>query len=142
VQIMDPARGRRWLRRETFLRDVHVHRLPIAAEAFREWAGSEGFTRPLAQRLRVLGAPDGASLIARALDDPDWPAIAALDGATRTVAALVASGAVARGAEAVRLVGSLTSAAARDPASVPPIYATAAAAPAADDGTAQVTIRG
>ena len=93
---MDPARGRRWVRRETFLRDVHVHRLAIPAEAFREWAGSDGFTRPLAQRLRELGAPDGEALIARALEDPGWPAIAALDGATRTVAALVASGAVAR----------------------------------------------
>ena len=104
VQIMDPARGRRWVRRETFLRDVHVHRLPISAEAFREWAGSDGFTRPLARRLRALGAPDGEALIARALEDPGWPAIAALDGATRTVAALVASGAVARGSEAGRLV--------------------------------------
>ena len=142
VQIMDPARGRRWVRRETFLRDVHVHRLPISAEAFREWAGSDGFTRPLGRRLRALGAPNGEALIARALEDPGWSAIAALDGATRTVAALVASGAVARGAEASRLVASLTSAAARDSAAVPPIYATAAPAPAAEDGTPQVTIRG
>ena len=101
VQVMDPARGRRWVRRETFLRDVYVHRLAISAEAFREWAGSDGFTRPLARRLRELGAPDGEALIARALEDPGWPAIAALDGATRTVAALVASGAVAGGSARV-----------------------------------------
>src|SRR6185369_11744045 len=78
VQIMDPARGRRWLRREAFLRDVHVHRLAIPAEAFREWAGSDGFTRPLAQRLRDLGATDGEALIAGALEDPGWRALAAL----------------------------------------------------------------
>jgi ABC-type bacteriocin/lantibiotic exporter with double-glycine peptidase domain len=142
VQIMDPARGRRWVRRETFLRDVHVHRLAISAEAFREWAGSDGFTQPLARQLRELGAPDGEALIARALENPSWPAIAALDGATRTVAALVASGAVARGADAGRLVASLSSAGAGDPTSVPPIYATAAPAAAAADGTAHVTIRG
>jgi len=142
VQIMDPARGRRWVRRETFLRDVHLHRLPISAEAFREWAGGDGFTRPLARRLGALGASDGQALIARALEDPGWSAIAALDGATRTVGALVASGAVARGSEAGRLVASLTSVSPSNRASVPPIYATATLAPAAEDGTAQVTIRG
>jgi ATP-binding cassette subfamily B protein len=145
VQIMDPARGRRWVRHEAFLRDVHVHRLAIPAEAFRDWAGSDGFTRPLARRLRELGAPDGEALIAGALEDPGWQAIAALDGATRTVAALVGSGAVGRGprqSEAGRLVASLVSASAQEPAVVPPIYATAAAAPAAEDGTAQVTVRG
>ncbi|HTB58292.1 MAG TPA: cysteine peptidase family C39 domain-containing protein [Polyangia bacterium] len=137
VQIMDPARGRRWVRGETFLRDVYVHRMPVPAEAFREFAGSDAFTGPLARRLRALGVADGESLIARALEDPGWSAIAALDGAARTVAALMASGAVAGGAEVGRLVASLASAAA-----VPPIYATATAAPAAEDGTAQVTIRG
>ena len=137
VQIMDPARGRRWVRREAFLRDVYVHRMSVPADAFREFAASDGFTRPLAHRLRALGAPDGEALIARALEDPGWSAVAALDGAVRTVAALVASGAIARGAEAGRLVASLASA----PAG-PTIYSTASAAPAAEDGTAQVSIRG
>jgi ABC-type bacteriocin/lantibiotic exporter with double-glycine peptidase domain len=144
VQIMDPARGRRWVRRETFLRDVYLHRMSVPADAFREFAVSDAFTRPLAHQLRALGAPDGAALIGRALEDPGWSAVAALDGAARTVAALVASGAVTRGAEAGRLVASLASAPAGENgvASVPPLYATAVAAPAAEDGTAQVTIRG
>ena len=137
VQIMDPARGRRWVRGEAFLRDVYLHRMSVPADAFREFAGSDAFTRPLAHRLRALGALDGEALIARALEDPGWAAVAALDGAARTVAALVASGASARGPEASRLVASLASAPA-----VPPIYATATAAPAAEDGTAQVAIRG
>jgi ATP-binding cassette subfamily B protein len=134
---MDPARGRRWVGREAFLRDVYLHRMSVPADAFREFAASDGFTRPLAHRLHALGAPDGEALIARALEDPGWSAVAALDGAARTVAALVASGAIARGAEAGRLVASLAS----GPA-VPLIYSTAAAAPAAEDGTAQVAIRG
>jgi ATP-binding cassette subfamily B protein len=137
VQIMDPARGRRWVRGETFLRDVYVHRMPVPGEAFREFAASDSFTGPLARRLRALGVADGESLIARALEDPGWSAIAALDGAARTVAALRVSGAVAGGAEVGRLVASLASAPA-----VPPIYATATAASAAADGTAQVTVRG
>ena len=144
VQIMDPARGRRWVRRETFLRDVYLHRMSVPADAFREFAVSDAFTRPLAHRLRALGAPDGEALIARTLEAPGWSAVAALDGAARTVAALVASGAVSRGVEAGRLVASLASApaGADGVASVPPLYATVVAAPAADDGTAQVTVRG
>ena len=144
VQVMDPARGRRWVRRETFLRDVYLHRMSVPAEAFQEFAASDAFTRPLAHRLRALGAPDGESLIARARDASGWSPLAALDGAVRTVAALVASGAVARGGEAGRLVASLAFAPARDDGSpaVPPLYATASAALAAEDGTAQVTIRG
>ena len=144
VQIMDPARGRRWVRREAFLRDVYVHRMSVPADAFREFAVSDGFTRPLAHRLRALGAPDGEALIARALEDPGWSAVAALDGAVRTVVALVASGAIARGAEAGRLVASLASAPAGQDGSpaVPAIYATAVAAPAAEDGAPQVAIRG
>ncbi len=144
VQVMDPARGRRWVRRETFLRDIHVHSLPVRAEAFRDWAGSDDFTRPLARRLRALGVTDGASLIAGALEDPAWPAVAALDGAVRTVAALAASGAIGRGPEAARLVASLASAPAGGAGAPPspPMYATATAAPAAEDGSAQVSIRG
>jgi ABC-type bacteriocin/lantibiotic exporter with double-glycine peptidase domain len=147
VQVMDPARGRRWIRRETFLRDVHVHSLPVPAETFREWAGSDGFTGPLARRLRALDVAGGEGLVARALADPGWQAIAALDGAVRTVAALVASGAVARGAEATRLVESLAAtpaagAEASGAGVAPSIYATATAAPAAADGASQVAIRG
>jgi ABC-type bacteriocin/lantibiotic exporter with double-glycine peptidase domain len=103
VQVMDPARGRRWVRRAAFLRDVYLHSLAVPAEAFRDWASSPGFTGPLARRLRALGIGGGAALIARALEDPDWSSIAALDGATRTVAALIASGALGRGTEARRL---------------------------------------
>ena len=59
VQVMDPARGRRWVRRAAFLRDVYTHALALPAEAFRDWAGSENFTAPLARRMRALGIGDG-----------------------------------------------------------------------------------
>src|SRR5947207_6605772 len=29
VQVMDPASGRRWMRRESFLRDVYRHAMPV-----------------------------------------------------------------------------------------------------------------
>ena len=135
VQVMDPGRGRRWVRRAAFLRDVFVHSMPVPTEAFREWAGSDGFTAPLARRMRALGIADPERLLAPARGEPGWQALAALDAAVRTVAALVTAGAVARGREAAALVASLKEA-------PPAAHATATPAPDAEDGAAQVTMRG
>ncbi len=150
VQVMDPGRGRRWARRESFLRDVYTHSLALPAAAFREWAGSDGFTAPLARRMRALGIDDGGAggnngLIARALLDPGWRPIAALDRAVRAVEELAVAGAVSRGGEAHRLVEALAAAPDGDgPADKPgaSAHATATAAPPADDGSEQVTVRG
>jgi ATP-binding cassette subfamily B protein len=144
VQVMDPARGRRWVPRAAFLRDVYVHTLAVPEEAFADWTASDGFTRPLAHRLRALGIDGGDALVALAIDEPSWSAIAGLDRAVRTVAALVASGALARGGEARRLVETLAapSAAGGPPAASPSIYAAATPAPPAADGAPQVSCRG
>jgi ABC-type bacteriocin/lantibiotic exporter with double-glycine peptidase domain len=144
VQVMDPGRGRRWIRRAAFLEDVLVHSLAVPAAAFREWSSSDGFTRPLERRLRALGIDGGAGLVERALADPGWATIAALDGAVRTAAALVAAGSLARGREARRLVETLATAPPAQAATpaAPSIYATATAAPPAADGEPQVTFRG
>ena len=145
VQVMDPARGRRWVRRATFLRDVYTHALPVPAAAFREWAGSEGFTGPLAHRLKALGIDDGQALCAGALADPGWAAIAGLDRAVRAVEELAAAGAVSRGGEARRLVAALAlamSAASAGTAAGASSHATATPAPPAADGSEQVTMRG
>ena len=146
VQVMDPARGRRWVRAASFLREVYTHSLVLPADAFREWAGSESFTGPLAERLRALQIDDGAALVARALGDPGWSAIAALDRAVRAVEELATAGAVARGAEAApagRGAGGRRrcgAGAAGTPAGS--AHATATAAAPAEDGSAQVTVRG
>ncbi len=105
VQVMDPARGRRWVRRETFLRDVYVH----SDAGPRRGLPRVGRQRRLHPPARAPAARAGRrrtarrSSRARSKIRAGRP-IAALDGAARTVAALVASGAVARGAEAGRLV--------------------------------------
>ncbi|HEY7376374.1 MAG TPA: ATP-binding cassette domain-containing protein [Polyangia bacterium] len=145
VQVMDPGRGRRWTRRASFLRDVYVHAMTVPAEAFREWAGSDGFRAALARRLRALGVAGERALIEAALADPGWRPIAGLDRAVRTVEELASVGVVARGEEARRLVEALAAsapeaAAADGPGT--PAHATAAAAPPAADGSEQVTIRG
>ncbi len=137
VQLMDPARGRRWVRRETFLREVYVHNMPVPADAFREWAESDGFAKPLARRMRAIGIEGGDALVEKALAQPGWSGIAGLDQAVRTVAALAAAGAVRPGGEASALVQALaTTSRAASP------YATASPAPASSDGVEQVSIRG
>jgi ATP-binding cassette subfamily B protein len=141
VQLMDPARGRRWVRRAAFLRDVYTHTLPLPAEEFRAWAASDEFLDPLGRRLAALGARGGDArrLIERAAADPGWRALAALDAAARMTAALVGARAVARGTEAARLVDAL----AADPdlasGALAAEYATATALADASD---QVSVRG
>jgi ATP-binding cassette subfamily B protein len=138
VQVMDPARGRRWVRHESFLRDVYRHQMALPASAFREWAGSDGFTGPLRRRMRALGISDDGALVERALADAGWTSIAGLDRAVRAVEELAAAGAVARGAEARRLVEAL----AAEDGTAASAHATASPAPAAADGSDQVKMRG
>jgi ATP-binding cassette subfamily B protein len=145
VQVMDPARGRRWVRAKTFLRDVYVHALKLPVETFRDWAGSDGFVLPLRRRLARLGVPDGgAALVAAAAADGSWRGLAALDAAARTVDALVDAKAVAAGDEAARLCAALAAGgpAAGEGAALPERFSTASAAPDAEDGAAQVSVRG
>ena len=145
IQVMDPGRGRRWVRRATFLRDVYTHELVLPAAAFREWAGSDNFTAPLRRRMHALEIDDGAALVERAVADPGWIAIAGLDRAVRAVEELATAGAVARGAEARRLVEALAAEEADGTAPGKPrasAHATATAAPAAADGSEQVKVRG
>ncbi|HEY2730744.1 MAG TPA: cysteine peptidase family C39 domain-containing protein, partial [Polyangia bacterium] len=146
VQVMDPARGRRWLRKAAFLREVYVHTMKIPAESFREWAGSDGFLLPLRRRLARLGLADsGEALVAAATGDPTWRGLAALDAAVRTVSALVDASAVRAGDEASRLCAGLVAQAAAPPTDAPALpvrLTTASDAPHAEDGTPQVTMRG
>src|SRR6185436_5618932 len=109
LQVMDPATGRRWPGLRQFLDEVYLHRMPVPAAGWRDWAGSEEFQAPLAARLRDLGltADEAGVLLAEALADPGWRSLAALDASTRMSRSLVDSGAIARGREAGRLLRAL-----------------------------------
>src|SRR4051812_37655764 len=108
VQVMDPAVGRRWVACQRLLDEGYVHSLAFPADAWRDWAASAEFLRPLARRLRALGLGRvAAARIDAAVAGPGWRPLAALDAATRLVEALVRSGGVRRGREARGLVGSL-----------------------------------
>ena len=141
VQVMDPARGRRWVSRAALLRDVYVHSMVLPEAAFSEWARTDGFTAPLARRLRVAAITGADARVARALAAPGWAALASLDGAVRTVSGLVGAGAVARGPEAGRLVDALAGASASG-VPLPAVHLTATQAAAAADGSPQVKVRG
>ncbi|MFN7145018.1 MAG: cysteine peptidase family C39 domain-containing protein, partial [Myxococcota bacterium] len=115
VLVMDPGTGLRLVERRRFLAELYTHAQEVPAVGWRAWAAEAEVQATLRARLGALGARDADALLARANADPGWRGLAALDAATRTVAAVVWSGGVARGAEAERLVAAL----AADPGAVP-----------------------
>jgi ATP-binding cassette subfamily B protein len=106
VQVMDPGTGRRWMARQRFLDEVYVHRFPVPAQGWREWAGSAGFLTPLRRRMRELRLAEKtlSALETRAQADPDWRGLATLDAAVRLTTALVHAHALEPGAEAEGLL--------------------------------------
>jgi ATP-binding cassette subfamily B protein len=131
VELMDPATGRRWPTRETFLRELYLHRMHVPAEAWREWAASDEFRRCLWARLKSLGVGRRAfnGLWARASADATWRSFAALDASARLAAALVRSGGIPPGRATARVIDRFAARAAADPKEVPAAYWTAGAAP-------------
>jgi ABC-type bacteriocin/lantibiotic exporter with double-glycine peptidase domain len=109
LQVMDPATGRRWMGLRQFLDSVYVHTMPVPAAGWREWAGSEEFQAPLRVQLRDAGltADEIETLLAEATADPGWRPLAALDACGRMARSLIASGGLARGPEAGRLLRTL-----------------------------------
>lgn len=122
VQVMDPAVGRRWARVDTLITTVYQHTTSVPAEAWREWAGSEEAVATLERRLRDLGAASASALITKALEDPGYRSIAALDAATRAVEAVVRAGALGRGRTAAGLVQSMIAKAESGEVPIPELY--------------------
>ena len=103
VELMDPAAGRRWVSAARFVSDLYLHKQIVAAEDWREYAGSGEFLGPLRRRLGGLGI-GGDKPIAEAVADPGWRSLAALDAGVRMLASLVDSGAIERGTESERVL--------------------------------------
>ncbi|MFO0725912.1 MAG: ATP-binding cassette domain-containing protein [Myxococcota bacterium] len=138
VQLMDPGRGRRWVRPEAFERELFVHQMEVPAVTWRAWAETEEFRAPLTLRLRALGISDAEARVESALADPEWGSIAALDAATRMTQDILRGGGAQLGAEAAQVLEAL----AKDPSHIPPAYTHARAAPPDADGVPQVMLRG
>ena len=145
VQVMDPGIGRRWVEQKRLLEELYIHRFPVSAQAFRDWAGSDGFLAPLRQRLLQLLVPEPniAALIEQATIDPGWRGLATLDAATRLVAALVRAEGLERGEIATqvltRFVADARATATWDDVVIPSAYWFVE--PVAEDA-AQVILRG
>src|SRR4051812_35556327 len=105
VQIMDPAVGRRWSGAARLAADVYEHSQAVPAEAWRDWAGTDSFLKPLRGRIKRLGVRPG-DLVDEAVRDTGPTALARLDAATRMTDRLVRAGALGRGREAERFIRS------------------------------------
>lgn len=148
LQIMDPATGRRWTTHQHFLDELYIHTMPVPAADWREWAGSDEFLRPLRRRLTDLRLPDerATHLIETALEDPTWTALATLDAATRTVAAIVQAGGLQRAQEADGIIAQLITRVRDGADAIPSSYWCVRPAPPAEDEAGntieQVYLRG
>jgi len=140
LQVMDPARGRRWVRAAAFLRDLYVHTQSIEVASFREFVADPMFAAILAARLAALGGSHGdhQALIAAAIADESWQAIARLDGATRATETLIAAGLLSRGDKAQRLWRAL----AATPNAIAEDHACVTRAGAGPGGEERVLLRG
>jgi len=145
VQVMDPARGRHWVTVRALLEQALRHTLPVPAAAWREWAGSDEHLAPVRRRLAALGLglERREALVEAAVADPGWRSPAALDAATRTVAALVGAGALRRGREAAAALETLVAAAVGgDDSLIPEQDWSVVPAPLGPEGEERLLLRG
>src|ERR1700733_8420015 len=68
VELMDPAVGRRWVSAARFQSDLYPHQQTVAADDWREYAGSGDFLAPLRHRLHLLGIDQDQLVTAAASD--------------------------------------------------------------------------
>lgn len=106
VQVMDPARGRVWMKEQDLLDKVATPTLMLPKTRWRDWAGGDDFGQPLLAKMRQVGvaAAKAAALLASANADTTVKSLAALDAATRMAGSLVKAGALARGGPAAALL--------------------------------------
>jgi ABC-type bacteriocin/lantibiotic exporter with double-glycine peptidase domain len=105
VQLMDPAKGRRWTQSARFLSDLYIHKMAVPAEDWRAYAGSEDFLGPLRRRMADVGISQLSDrLLQGARIDPGWQKIAALDAGVRLLQSIVTAGAIGHGAQAASVL--------------------------------------
>lgn len=145
VQVMDPARGRRWMSRQAFLDQLVVHGMSVPAAGWRQWAGSDAFLAPLRHRLRMIGLSPAEcrTRLAAGIEDASWRGLATLDAATRMVTSLRAGGAV-KTSRGRAVVDALTcrDGSASPAASIPAHYWTVRSAPTDDERAETLHLRG
>ncbi len=148
VQIMDPFSGRRWITQQQFLSSVYRHKYIIPAASWRFLAAEPEFKIPLHRRLTTLGVSkkQAKQMIDKALGNPGWHHLAALDAAVRMVTAIVKSGGLRKDAHTTGLLTSMinqvTVAPEQDSEIIPAEYWTVRPASMDEDGEALLTLAG
>ncbi|MEM6930029.1 MAG: cysteine peptidase family C39 domain-containing protein, partial [Myxococcota bacterium] len=105
VQVMDPSGGRRWTSVRALQDELYVHAMPLPVSLVTDYLRSDDFVDALRARMARLGI--GAAARGRWLDEAreaPWLQMAGLDATVRMVDRLVVDRAIARGAEAERLI--------------------------------------
>ena len=97
VQVMDPGRGRRWMRKVDLVRELYLHEMPYSAAAFGAWTREPGFLDPLRRRLQRLGVRDAGALVAKAAAGSGWHPLCALDACARATEHLLGGKVVSHG---------------------------------------------
>lgn len=110
VQIMDPAVGRVWMDRQSFLGSLYIHQQEGPRAAWEEWSQSAAFTAVLEQRMRAVG-------VAPSL----WSDRALLDAGLRLAQNLIKAGTLKPGKE----TGEFLDLCERNPEQIPPKFWTA-----------------
>ena len=135
VQVMDPASGRRWMHRFSFLSTLYVHTMAVSASDWRAYADSPDFVMPLMRRMHEIGiAEQSQPLFAAANADSSWKTIAALDAGVRMLESMVRSRAIERGPQAERVLKIFL----EDHTSIPDHYWSVRPGPSED----QILLRG
>lgn len=106
VQVMDPGRGRRWLKRSTLEETLYLHESEVPTADVADWMVSSAFVAPLRQRLQKCVGRSRAEALLKAAVEHGWQDVAALDAALRATVRLIGEGA-ARPAHAVRMLDLL-----------------------------------
>ncbi|ESS73876.1 lipid A export ATP-binding/permease protein MsbA [Methyloglobulus morosus KoM1] len=109
LQVMDPAMGRRWVTCQRFAEEIFRHEFPVQAQDWLEWAASDEFLKPLAQRISLLGATKEkvTAVLNQARQESDWFGWAKLDASVRLVHSIVEAGGIPAGNQAVKLMDTL-----------------------------------
>jgi ATP-binding cassette subfamily B protein len=105
VQLLDPATGRRWERKDRLLARLPDVQVTLSEERFAQWRKTSFAREPLRERLSELGvsAERGRNLVEDACTAASFRPYATLDAATRMVHMLVAGAAIGK-REAARLL--------------------------------------
>jgi ABC-type bacteriocin/lantibiotic exporter with double-glycine peptidase domain len=109
LQLMDPAMGRRWVSRRQFASEIFRHSHAVAAQDWRDWAGSGEAGMLFKQRVRLLGINehDGVGLINAAAQDAEWFSFAKLDAGLRLVQSLIDAKGIKASKQALSLLKTL-----------------------------------